>query len=62
VCALDRVVDFKISHVFMGPFSSINCIKFSPVLYKKNDYVISVFAVGDSDGNVTIWEIYEGQQ
>lgn len=33
LCALDRHNDFQISHTFIGPFSSINCIKFSPLLF-----------------------------
>lgn len=54
VCALDRQ-DFDVKFTYMGPFSSINCIRFSPVLYEKSDAVISVFAMGDNDGNISIW-------
>ena len=54
VCALDRQ-DFDVKFTFMGPFSSINCIKFNPVLFEKSDAIISVFAMGDNDGNISVW-------
>jgi len=54
VCALDRQ-DFEVKFTFMGPFSSINCIKFNPILFEKSGIVISVFAMGDNDGNISVW-------
>ena len=39
----------------MGPFSSINCIKFNNWLFRKNGLVVSIFAMGDNDGNISIW-------
>lgn len=56
VCALDRQ-DFEVKFTFMGPFSSINCIKFNPLLFEKSGAIISVFAVGDNDGNISIWSM-----
>ena len=54
VCAIDRQ-DFKITHTFMGPFSSINCVKFNPHLFIFENNKISIFAMGDNDGNISIW-------
>lgn len=34
VCAIDRQ-DFSVKFTYMGPFSSINCIRFSPRLFEK---------------------------
>ena len=34
VCVLDRHADFKVTKTFIGPFSSINCVRFSPKLVK----------------------------
>lgn len=42
----------------MGPFSSINCVKFNPNLYDYDGYVINVFALGDNDGNISIWYFF----
>jgi len=41
----------------MGPFSSINCVKFNPNLYANKETVINIFALGDNDGNISIWGI-----
>jgi len=57
VCALDRQKDFKVCKTFMGPFSSINCVKFNPNLYANKETVINIFALGDNDGNISIWGI-----
>ncbi|EAR94477.1 TUP1-like enhancer of split protein (macronuclear) [Tetrahymena thermophila SB210] len=62
VCALDRQKDFKVCKTFMGPFSSINCVKFNPNLYENKESVINVFALGDNDGNISIWGIGDGYQ
>lgn len=37
VCALDRHRDFKVSKTFLGPFSSVNVVRFSPILYNDNN-------------------------
>jgi protein HIRA/HIR1 len=63
VAALDRTRDFAIARCYMGPFSSINCIRFNPQLYRLNipvgkdnpatkTVIAVVFAMGDNDGNV----------
>ena len=39
VCALDRHQLFKVSKTFIGPFSSVNTVKFSPVLVKQEGIV-----------------------
>ncbi len=52
VAQIDRTQDFKIIKTFIGPFSSINCIKFSPMLYRDGEKQICVCAMGDNDGNV----------
>lgn len=57
VIALDRDKDFQIGAIFMGPFSSINCIKFNPHIYNYKEHNINVFALGDNDGNISIWGI-----
>ena len=44
----------------MGPFSSINCVKFNPNLYNYKENIINIFALGDNDGNISIWGIGEG--
>ena len=41
----------------MGPFSSINCVKFNKNLYENGGKIISVFAMGDNDGNISVWGI-----
>lgn len=41
----------------MGPFSSINVVKFSPILFKYNQEYCNIFAVGDNDGNISFWRI-----
>jgi protein HIRA/HIR1 len=56
VCALDRHQDFKIAKTFIGPFSSVNSVRFSPVLYQQ-DGIKSVFAMGDNDGNISFWHL-----
>lgn len=43
----------------MGPFSSINCVKFNPCLFNNNGDIINVFAMGDNDGNISVWTISE---
>ncbi len=44
----------------MGPFSSINTVKFNPNLYKYEEkYIINIFALGDNDGNISVWGIGE---
>lgn len=60
VCALDRQKDFKVCRTFMGPFSSINCVKFNQNLFQQGNCVINIFALGDNDGNISIWGIGEG--
>ncbi len=68
VVGLDRQKDFAVSHIFMGPFSSINCIKFNPNLFRMYDKetdkecIINVFAMGDNDGNLSLWGIGDGFQ
>ena len=57
VAQIDRTKDFSIVRTFIGPFSSINCLRFSPVLYRYQDKVINVCAMGDNDGNVQLWGI-----
>ena len=37
VCALDRHRDFKVTKTFLGPFSSVNVVRFSPILYNDNN-------------------------
>lgn len=60
VVALDRNKSFNFKGVFIGPFSTINCIKFNPNLYElPSGDIVSVFAMGDSEGNITIWLIGE---
>lgn len=56
VCALDRNQNFKVVKTFLGPFSSVNAVKFSPVLYN-HEGVKNVFAMGDNDGNISFWHL-----
>ena len=44
----------------MGPFSSINCVKFNQNLYEYKKNIINIFAQGDNDGNISIWGIGDG--
>lgn len=57
VAAIDRNDNFQVKQIFMGPFSSINCVKFNPRLFRSQGCIINVFALGDSDGNITVWGI-----
>lgn len=57
VVALNRNNNFAARCVFTGPFSSINCVKFSPVLYLHDQEPINIFAMGDNDGSISIWGI-----
>ena len=60
VVALDRNKAFGFKGIFMGPFSTINCVKFNPHLYElPSTDIVSVFAMGDSEGNITLWLIGE---
>ncbi|CAD8192363.1 unnamed protein product [Paramecium pentaurelia] len=63
VAILDRNQNFQVVRTIVGPFSSINVVRFSPMLFKNsnsNEY-FSVFAIGDNDGNISLWQINENQ-
>ena len=60
VVSLNRKNNSSARCVFTGPFSSINCVKFSPILYLYNNTEpINVFAMGDNDGSISVWGIGE---
>ena len=60
IVALDRNKDFNFKGIFMGPFSSINCVKFNPHLYElPTNQIVNVFAMGDSEGNISLWLLGE---
>ena len=56
-CMLLRKSDFEVGYVLAGPTSSISCVAFQEQMYKNesNRSVYSIFAMGDSDGNISIW-------
>lgn len=60
VAILDRNENFQVVRTIIGPFSSINVVKFSPILFKmEGDEYFNVFAMGDNDGNISLWRIRE---
>lgn len=34
-------------------------MRFSPILFKFNESYCNIFAVGDNDGNVSLWRLSE---
>ena len=58
---LDRTADFDVTFVFVGPFSSINALKFNPMIRRsENDDILNYIAIGDNDGNLSIWKVHNG--
>lgn len=59
VCALKRSNGFQVEYVFAGPFSSITCVKFFPAIFESSEGIKTVFAMGDSFGQISFWEMSE---
>jgi len=55
-CGLNRTREFQITCVYAGPSAAITCISFLDMIFKKDKEFYSVFALGDSDGNISIWQ------
>jgi WD40 repeat protein len=53
---IDRPKGFVVSSVFAGPTASISCISFLDALFRKGSDLYCIFAMGDCDGNISIWQ------
>jgi len=56
VCGINRLQNFEITNVFAGPSAAITCISFLDMVFKQEKEFYSVFAMGDSDGNISLWQ------
>ena len=56
VCGINRLQNFDITNVFAGPSSAITCISFLDMVFKQDKEFYSIFAMGDSDGNISLWQ------
>ena len=60
---LDRNADFDVNFVFVGPFSSINALKFNPMIRRsEKDDFLNYIAMGDNDGNMSIWKVHNDME
>ncbi|CAD8130578.1 unnamed protein product [Paramecium sonneborni] len=60
VAISDRNSNFQVVRTILGPSSSINVARFSPMLFKNsntNNEYSSLFAIGDNEGNISLWQI-----
>jgi len=55
-CGINRIQNFEIDNVFAGPSAAITCVAFLDMIFKKDKDFFGVFAMGDSDGNISIWQ------
>jgi len=55
-CGINRIQNWEIDNVFAGPSAAITCVSFLDCIFKKDKDFFGVFAMGDSDGNISIWQ------
>ena len=59
---LSRSHHFAPTQAFLGHVSSISCAKFNPHLYHHQNKVVSILALGDSHGVVSLWRVGEKEK
>lgn len=49
--------DHLVLSIVVSFFLFLIQVRFSPILYKFEERIFSVFALGDNDGNISVWRL-----